>query len=137
MNPTTQTIQDRKKTTPNKALATNDNANYTAKMKSICEDFQCKEKVGDILQQMDHSVDSCEDFYQFACGRSTRKNVLSAKMKLLRKTLDNPSNNLQAEHFRRFVKSCVQYQYGFEYAHQEKIEQSRRSSKFPKQLNNT
>uniref|UniRef100_A0AAR5Q720 Peptidase M13 N-terminal domain-containing protein n=3 Tax=Dendroctonus ponderosae TaxID=77166 RepID=A0AAR5Q720_DENPD len=138
-NPTTHTIEDQRNSTPismrNWTTTSTEHSNLIDKAlvdnmellvsnsTNICEDFQCKEKVGDILQQMDHSVDSCEDFYQFACGRSTRKTMLSAKMKLLRKTLDNPPNNLQAEHFRRFVKSCVQFQYGFEYGYQEKIEQ--------------
>ena len=36
----------------------------------------CVQAAADILSNMDHSVNPCEDFYQFACGGFIEKTVI-------------------------------------------------------------
>ena len=36
----------------------------------------CVQAASDILSNMDHSVNPCEDFYQFACGGFIEKTVI-------------------------------------------------------------
>lgn len=41
-----------------------------------CMTSGCVKAASDILQNMDESIDPCDDFYQFACGGFIKKTVI-------------------------------------------------------------
>ena len=42
----------------------------------VCQTEGCKEETARLLEQMDRTVDPCQDFYQFACGGFINKTVI-------------------------------------------------------------
>ena len=38
------------------------------KTDQVCQTEGCKQQAANLLEQMDRTVDPCQDFYQFACG---------------------------------------------------------------------
>ena len=49
--------------------------------KSICNTPGCIKAANDLIQNMDDSVDPCEDFYQYACGGFEKRVSVSARTK--------------------------------------------------------
>ena len=48
----------------------------TKDMSDYCMNPGCINAASDILQNMDESVNPCDDFYQFACGGFIKKTVI-------------------------------------------------------------
>ena len=42
----------------------------------VCQTEACKQQTANLLEQMDRTVDPCQDFYQFACGGFINKTVV-------------------------------------------------------------
>ena len=42
----------------------------------VCLTDQCIITASDLIQQMDRSLDPCDDFYQFACGKYIENTIL-------------------------------------------------------------
>ncbi len=52
----------------------------------VCDSEACKEAAEKILETMDPSVDPCQDFYRFACGKFLREGKIpkgSSKLEML------------------------------------------------------
>lgn len=79
----------------------------------VCESASCKLAAVDILKPMNHSVDPCDDFYKFACGRFT--NDKSEKHRLfllnLNRIGDNSPEYLKG--IKIFYDSCVSHESEF------------------------
>ena len=46
------------------------------KTDQVCQTEGCKQQAANLLEQMDRTVDPCQDFYQFACGGFINKTVV-------------------------------------------------------------
>ena len=42
----------------------------------VCQTEACRQQTADLVEQMDRTVDPCQDFYQFACGGFINKTVV-------------------------------------------------------------
>ena len=42
----------------------------------VCQTEACRQQTADLVEQMDRTVDPCQDFYQFACGGFLENTVL-------------------------------------------------------------
>lgn len=89
----------------------------------VCETASCKSAAVDILMSMNHSVDPCDDFYGFACGRFTKKQSKENEEFLLYvNRIDNNSPGyLKA--VKIFFDSCVSHE--SEFLSKETIQQGR------------
>lgn len=52
-------------------------ANCTEKMPILCNSVECLRAAADILQFIDHSIEPCDDFYDFACGKFVNNTIQS------------------------------------------------------------
>lgn len=79
----------------------------------VCESPSCKSAASDILRHMNHSVDPCDDFYKFACGRFTRsKNEKREKFLLYINRINDNSLRCLKE-IKLFFDSCVSHESEF------------------------
>ena len=46
------------------------------KTDQVCQTEGCKQQAANLLEQMDRTVDPCQDFYQFACGGYINRTVV-------------------------------------------------------------
>lgn len=116
---TTQTPYTSKTTgTVHKEIQTTADSNFPLNLNAfsnsneVCETASCISAAVDILTPMNHSVDPCDDFYEFACGRFTEKK--SEKNEFL--LYVNRMSNTSSDHLKAvkiFFDSCVSHESKF------------------------
>ena len=64
-----------------------------------CREPACQEFSKALIDSMDHSVQPCEDFYQFACGKETGNDAMTDQIRLfmtrMKELLKDPPNQNQ------------------------------------------
>ncbi|KAF5298409.1 hypothetical protein FQR65_LT01187 [Abscondita terminalis] len=83
----------------------------------VCLTSGCKSVASRILSLMNHSIDPCEDFYEFACGGMQVDNDNSEPLGRISEQIylinDNSPQYLRT--FKNFYDSCVSHEYIFDY----------------------
>nr|XP_022902278.1 uncharacterized protein LOC111415018 isoform X2 [Onthophagus taurus] len=79
-----------------------------------------KISVSDMLATMDHTIDKCEDFYSYSCGRASKKSSESfRRQKTFRKILNeeilNTSKSVFVEKMTQFYDTCITHESVFDY----------------------
>ena len=59
------------------------------KTDQVCQTEGCKQQAANLLEQMDRTVDPCQDFYQFACGGFINKTVVTKESEGKRSCMRN------------------------------------------------
>lgn len=84
----------------------------------VCQTPTCKAASSRILSMMNHSAEPCEDFYEFACGRSYHpEEESSQELNLLEEQLSkvNDSSAKFVLDFNQFYQSCLGYEDKYDY----------------------
>lgn len=79
----------------------------------VCETASCKLAAVDILTPMNHSVDPCDDFYEFSCGRFVQKKYEKYEEFLLHMNRMPNTSSDYLKAVKIFFDSCVSHESEF------------------------
>lgn len=85
--------------------------------KPVCRKEECKSIATRMLSQMNHSVDPCEDFYDYACGGYNFDNEYEENLKRIDKKLKTITNKdvSYLRTFKNVYENCLSFHENYDF----------------------
>lgn len=105
----------------NQVVTSNSKSSFPIAYKTqqpVCYTSGCKSESSRILSFINHSVDLCENFYDFSCGGMLADYATldtDNNLKKLTKLIHDPSDLIYLEKIKTFYDSCLRYDDEFNY----------------------